>query len=177
MKLPVAEWSSVNRVQAARLHRVPADASGFTIIEVALATFVMAFGIATSIIALQMGFRAIDVARDGTLASQIMQSEIERLRLWPWNNTSTSAVDSICELPASEPVSMSSMFTTSAAIAAKYVVTRTVTADTARPGDVKYITITVTWHSYDGRAHTRTFTTMYAKNGLYDYYYTLAKQS
>lgn len=142
-----------------------------------MATFVMAFGIASSIIALQTGFKAIDVARDGTLASQIMQSEIERLRLWPWNNTSTAAVDSICELLPSETVSLADMFTASEAITGKYTVTRTVTADAGRPDDVRYITIEVAWTSYDGRAHSRSFTTMYSKNGLYDYYYTLAKQS
>ncbi|MEX2044899.1 MAG: hypothetical protein WD941_06055 [Opitutus sp.] len=150
---------------------------GFTIVEVAMATFVMAFGIASSIIALQTGFKAIDVARDGTLASQIMQSEIERLRLWPWNNTSTGAVDSICELPEEETVSLADMFTASETITDKYTVTRTVTVDDDRPDDVRYITITVAWNSFDGRSHTRSFTTMYSKNGLYDYYYTLAQQS
>lgn len=151
--------------------------SGFTIIEVALASFVMAFGIATSIIALQMGFKAMDVARDATLASQIMQSEIERLRLWPWSKaTPAGVVDSITELSASEPVALSSTFTSNAALAAKFTVTRTVTTDPAAPTrDVRYITVTVTWNSYDGRPHSRSFTTLYAKNGLYDYYYTLAK--
>ena len=144
-----------------------------------MATFVMAFGIATSIIALQMGFRSLDVARDATLASQIMQSEIERLRLLPWNNTSTPAHDSIAEfaLDTAENVSLSTMFASNPTLAAKFAVTRTVTADSTRPSDIRYITITVTWSSYDGRSHTRSFTTMYAKNGLYDYYYTLANTS
>jgi Tfp pilus assembly protein PilV len=161
---------------SASTRRRPAD-GGFTILEVAMATFVMAFGIATSIVALQMGFRAIDVARDQTLAAQIMQSEIERLRLWPWSKTvPASVVDSIVELPASESVSLASTFTSNATVAAKFSVSRTITndpADTTR--NVRYITIAVTWKSYDGRAHTRNFTTMYAKDGLYDYYYTLAK--
>lgn len=139
-----------------------------------MATFVMAFGIATSIIALQMGYRAIDVARDGTLAAQIMQSEIERLRLLPWHNSSTAAVDSICELPASETISLATMFTTAAPLTSKYTVARTVSSDSARPDDIRYIGLTVTWRSSDGRPHSRSFTTMYAKNGLYDYYYTLA---
>lgn len=151
------------------------DARGFTVLEVAMATFVMAFGIATSIIALQMGYKAIDVARDSTLAAQIIQSEIERLRLLPWNNTSTVAVDSICELSETpETVPLTTMFTASAALISKYAVTRTVTRDTTRPDHVRYITLEVAWQSYDGRRHTRSFTTMYAKNGLYDYYYTLA---
>lgn len=139
-----------------------------------MATFVMAFGIATSIIAMQMGFKALDVARDSTLAAQIMQSEIERIRLLPWNNASTAAVDSILELPASETVSLATMFAASPELAAKFDVTRTVTADATRPSDVRYITVEVEWNSYDGRAHSRHFTTMYAKDGLYDYYYTLA---
>ena len=146
--------------------------AGFTIIEVAMATFVMALGIASSIIAMQMGFKALNVARDSTLASQIMQSEIERIRLMPWANAS-AAVDSITELPATENVSLATMFTSNTQIAAKFTVTRSVTVDVAR-ADVRYITLSVSWNSYDGRTHTRSFTTMYCKNGLYDYYYTLA---
>jgi Tfp pilus assembly protein PilV len=146
--------------------------AGFTIIEVALATFVMAIGIATSIIALQMGFKSLNVARDTTLAAQIMQSEIERLRMMPWSNP-TVAIDSISELPGSEAVSLASMFTTNPQLAARFAVTRTVTDDGGRPG-VRYITLSVTWNSYDGRSHVRSFTTMYCKNGLYDYYYTVA---
>jgi hypothetical protein len=125
----------------------------------------MAFGIATSIVAMQCGFRAIDVARGNTLASQIMQSEIERLRLKSWAD--------INALPASEAVDVSAMFSANPAIAARFSITRTVTADSSRPDDVKYITLGVSWRSADGLAHRRSFRTMYAKNGLYDYYYTL----
>ncbi len=154
------------------------SAAGFTIVEVAMASFVMALGIATSIIAMQTGFRNLDLARGTTLASQIIQSEMERLRLMPWNNTNTTAVDSICELPASDAVSLADMFDasakTTANIASNYTVTRTVENDSTRPSDVKYITVTVTWKTYDGRSHTRSTKTMYSKNGLYDYYYTVA---
>lgn len=148
---------------------------GFTILEVALAGFVLTFALAGSITTIQAGFRNTDVARGTTLASQIIQSEMERLRLMAWNNTSTTAVDSICELPASEVVSLSTMFGTNSQLSSHYTVTRTVTADATRPDDVKYIKVSVTWQSSDGQSHTRSFQTMYAKNGLYDYYYTNAK--
>ena len=152
-----------------------ASEAGFTIIEVALSAFVLTFGICSSIIALQMGFKALDVARDSTLAAQIMQSEIERLRLLPWNNASTVAKDSIFELDPSEVVPLSSMFTANAALAAKFTVIRTVAPDLdPLRTDVRYITVTVTWTAYSGKSYNRSFTTMYAKNGLYDYYYTLA---
>lgn len=103
-----------------------------------------------------------------------MQSEIERLRLMAWSKTTPAGVvDSITELPSSETVDLTTMFSSNAALAARFAVTRTVTTDPART-DVRYITVSVTWSSSDGKSHTRSFTTMYAKNGLYDYYYTLA---
>ncbi len=151
------------------------NCAGFTIFEVALAAFVMAIGIATAIIAMQMGFKSLNDARDTTLAAQIMQSEIERLRLMAWDRTSDAiAENSIIELPSSATVSLSTMFTSNTALAAKFTVTRTVTADGTRPSEVKNIALSVTWKSYDGRSHTRTFDTIYCKNGLYDYYYTIA---
>lgn len=147
---------------------------GFTIIEVALAASIMALGIATSIIVMQSGFKAIDVARDTTLASQILQSEMERIRLMPWSNTGTTAVDSITELPAKEAVDLSTMFSSSTEIANKFQVVRIVEADSSRPAAVKYITLSVTWRTSDGRSQTRSFRSMYSKNGLYDYFYTVA---
>ncbi len=150
------------------------DTRAFTILEVSLAATVMALGISSSMIAMQTGFKALDVARDTTLASQILQSEIERLRLLSWSNTSTTAIDSITELPETEAVSLATMFSSSTALAEKFQVSRTVVRDERRPDFVRYITISVTWRSYDGRSHTRSFRSMYAKNGLYDYYYTNA---
>ncbi len=141
-----------------------------------MAAFIMALGISSSMLVMQSGFKALDVARDTTIASQILQSEMERLRLLPWNNPSTTAADSICELPASEAVSLATMFSASSALTQKFTVTRMVAADTDPDrADVRYITIRVEWRSYDGRTHTRSFRSMYAKNGLYDYYYTLAR--
>jgi hypothetical protein len=55
-----------------------------------------------------------------------------------------------------------------------YTITRTVTDDSSRPGEVKNINISVRWRTYDLRWHTRSFNAIYARNGLYDYYYTVA---
>ena len=149
------------------------SARGFTILEVALASTIMALGLSTAIFVMQAGFKAIDVARDNTLASQILQSEMERLRLMPWSN-STSALDSITELVTPETVSLSDMFSSSAVLASRFTVERTITPDSTRSGDVRYIRITVTWRTLDVRSQTRSFRSMYAMNGLYDYYTTIA---
>ena len=138
----------------------------FTIVEVAMAAGVLALVIATSIITLQSGFRTLDVARGTTLASQILQSEMERLRMKSWAD--------INAMPAAQTMDGSTFFSSNPDVAGKFMITRTIAADATRPTEVVYITISVTWTTYDKRSHTRTFSSMYAKNGLYDYYYTLA---
>ncbi len=131
-----------------------------------MATCVMALGIATSIIAMQAGFKHLDLARGTTLASQIIQSETERIRLMSWSGVSA--------LPASEIFDGGTSFSNSSKVVGKYSVTRTVTADASRPTEARNIVISVTWNGYDGRSHTRRFDSTYVKNGLYDYYYTVA---
>ena len=142
---------------------------GFTILEVTMATFVLALGIATSIVAIQSGLKFIDVARDTTLASQILQSEIERIRMMSWT--------SVTALPARAEVSLSDMFSSSEALARRFTVTRTVESDAARPSDVRLFTLSVTWRAVDGRTQTRSFQAKYIRNGLYDYFYTVARSS
>ena len=149
-----------------------------------MAAFVMAFAIATSIIALQAGFKTVDIARGTTLASQILQSEMERIRLMSWTSISalSTATDTTAPFPSGSPAGVemfdgATYFSSNPDIAGKYVITRTVTPDSSRAGNVMNIEVSVTWTSIDGRSHTRSFQSMYAKNGLYDYYYTLANPS
>lgn len=155
--------------------------AGFTILEVAMSAFVMAFGIATSIIAMQTGFKSIDLARGTTLASQILQSEIERLRLLNWTTVSAlaTATDTTAPYPTGSPAGIEmfdgTTFFSTNPDAKAFIITRTIAADSTRPSDVMNITVTVSWAGYDGRTHSRSFKSMYAKNGLYDYYYTLAR--
>src|SRR4051812_43090220 len=78
--------------------RMHAGHRGFTIVEVMLAAGLMVLVIATSITVLQTGMRAVDTARNMTLASQICQSALDVLRLQNWTQISA--------LPAEAPVSI-----------------------------------------------------------------------
>ena len=154
----------------------------FTILEVTMATAVMAMGIATSIIAMQQGFKFLDVARGTTLASQIIQSEIERIRMMSWTSVSAlaTATDTTAPVPSGSPAGVemfdgATYFSSSSAIQGDYTITRTTTLDSTRSTEVALITISVQWRTYDGRSQTRSFQMKYMKNGLYDYYYTLAR--
>lgn len=132
-----------------------------------MATFIMALGISTTIIAMQTGFKSLDVARDTTLASQIIQSEVERIRLMNWGD--------ITALDEKEVVDISKMFTSSAKITDRFTVVRTKEDLTGYDGEMKQITVYVTWKGYDGRSHQMSMSTYYAKNGLYDFFYTMAR--
>ncbi|MCU0791711.1 MAG: hypothetical protein MUE42_02400 [Opitutaceae bacterium] len=159
----------------------PRARAGFSLAEVIMATFVMIFGISSCIIVLQGGFRAIDTARNTTLAAQIMQSEMERIRLLPWDTASRDATGNlkpaVIRLPASERIRLPSIFpsgATTSQLDNRFTIIRTVADTPNRNGEMKTITITITWTGIDGSRHNRTSSTEYSKNGLYDYYYTKA---
>ena len=136
-----------------------------------MAAIVMVLGIVTSLTTLQFGMRAVDTARNMTLASQIMQSEMEILRLQNWAQISalpaTATVDPAATISSGTSTTLDAMLNT---IAAHFTCTRTV-ADLSGRADIKLITLTVTWTGVDGRSHSLAYQTRYAKNGLSDYLY------
>lgn len=132
----------------------------FTIIEVMVAAIVLVLGITTAITTLQSGFQAIDTARHYTFASQVMQSELERLRLKSWSQLQTlqESRDSTVAVPA-----------VTGADAGAFTCTRVISD---LKTDMKEIILISNWRGYDGRPHTLRFVTRYSKSGLYDYFYT-----
>lgn len=144
--------------------------AAFTIVEVLVATAVMVFGISSAIIVIQSGFRALDTARNTTLASQIIQSELERVRLLSWT--------AVAALPSTGSLNFADIFPageTTDRIARRFTVVRTAADVHGKTGEIREIALSVTWRGIDGISHTRTSSTQYAKNGLYDYYYTKAR--
>lgn len=163
------------RVAAPRGRR---SSSGFTVVEVMMSAFVLTLGIVTAITALQYGMRQVDTARSMTLAGQIMQSEMEILRLQNWSQiaalqtaqsspTAPTTIDPATTITSGTATALDSMLTT---IANRYTCTRLVEDISGKP-NMKRITLNVAWTGIDGRAHQLTFQTRYAKNGLSDYFY------
>lgn len=134
---------------------------GFTIAEVMMAAAILALAITTSITTIQRAFLSLDSARNVTLASQILQGEIERMRLRDW-----ATIDAYPT--ADTTLTLDPSFTENATVADRFTLTRTVTA--VRDG-MKQITFRVSWRGYDGRAQSRFYTTYYGRNGLYDFFY------
>lgn len=143
-----------------------------------MATFVLALGIATSLTALQYGMRQVDTARNMTLAGQIMQSDLEILRLLNWSqiealqDSQTTPTTEKTVNPADTITSGTSttLDATLTAIATRFTCTRLI-EDITGKADMKLITLRVSWNGIDGREHNLRFQTRYARNGLSDYFY------
>lgn len=112
----------------------------------------------SSVSAITIGFRVMEDARMNTIASQILQSEMENVRLKNWTQISA--------LPASEPFTVQSSINSSSF--SQFTCTRTI-ADVN--SDLKQVVVALTWKSMDGRVHDRRYMTMVGKNGLNDYFY------
>lgn len=149
--------------------------AGFTIVEVALAATVMVLVISTALIVMKAGFSALDSARKTTLAAQILQSEMERIRMLSW-----SRVEALGTTPAT--IDLTTIFPQTTATERKvlaqmqntFTATRTITPLADYSDEIVEITIHITWKGIDGVTHNRSTNTRYCKNGLYNYYYTLA---
>lgn len=124
-----------------------------------MAAIVMVLGITTAILTLQRGFQALDTARHTTYASQVMQSELERLRLKSWGQMQ-ALQDS-----GDTAISVSGIQGTTGS----FRCTRTI-RDLKQ--DMKEIIVASSWTGYDGRSHLVRYITRYSKSGLYDYFYT-----
>ena len=137
----------------------PSRLSGFTLVEVMVASTVLIFGIVTAITTSQRGLQALDTARNLTAASQIMQSEMERIRLLSWTQLQTLQQTGGTTVATSD----------SGADASRFTCTRDITDIKT---DMKQITLTTVWHGYDGGEHTARLITRYGQSGLNDYFYT-----
>ena len=149
---------------AGRLSRPPgppAAVAAFTIAEVAMAVIILAFALTTSITVMQRAYLHLDTARNLEIASNILQCELEKERLFSW-----AAVSNAAYAPT-----MDASFAGNPAVASRFTLSRTLATLANRSSQMVQITLTVTWRNYDGRSLSRSYTTYYTQGGLYAYYY------
>jgi hypothetical protein len=138
--------------------------------EVALAATVLALTLVGMIQVIDSGSEMLDLSRKQTIAAQILQDEIDQLRLMSWSQ--------ITSLPT--PATVISTDATFSTFAQQmggsfpFTGTRTVTyLEPAPPPPATATTVllvqvsfTVTWTGVTGHQYTRTSTTYVGKNGL-----------
>lgn len=125
-----------------------------------IAAAVLLFGIVSALTVLQSGLQAVDSARNYTKAAQLMQNEMERLRLNSWSQI--EALQTSGDARVEVDARLQSHGT-------PFTCTRTIRDLKA---DMKEITLESNWRNYDGRPQNAKLVTRYGKSGLYDYFYT-----
>lgn len=133
---------------------------GFTLVEVMAAATVMILIFVSSMAAITIGFRMLEDARMTTLAGQVLQSEMEDLRLMNWPTFDA--------LPSNGTFSIQSSL--SNASFNKFTCTRKI-SDLNADGTMKEITVAVTWQATNGNQRVRQYKTYIGEDGLNDYYY------
>jgi Tfp pilus assembly protein PilV len=135
---------------------------GITIIEVAMAALIMGLVLATAVTTLQRAFISLQNARDLNIASQMLQSEMEKMRLADWTTVNSFTA-------ASAPVTLDPAFTSNPYVGNRFMLSRSVTDPKT---DTRIITLLVVWRGADNRLLSRRLAMRYSRNGLYDYFYS-----
>lgn len=130
---------------------------GFTLAEIAIATMVMGLVMVSAMMGLRMGFALIETARHNTLASQILQSEMENLRLMNWSELA-SLGDGEFEKDESFQGTQAERFVTNRSVEELSI-------------SFRRITLEVEWEAFNGATLSRRYVTFFSKDGLNDYYY------
>lgn len=154
--------------------RKPTDAQkGFTLIEVALAAMVMAMVLGSSLVVMGRGFKVLDSARAVSYASQVMQSELEKMRLEAWGDgdkAGTGSVGITSYATNLTTIDISKSYFEAGDFASRMTLQRK--AEDIHEGMIK-VTYIVTWATVDQRTMSRTYITYYGKNALYDFFVTV----
>ena len=158
----------------------PADPRGFTLVEVMLASVVLVTIFLGALTALVHGFGMLDTARNTTLAAQIIQSEIEDLRLQPWTALNARPVDTAETVDLAHSIGSTLGAAELAELSQRFTVTRRFANVAGRTGldadgtttipTFKRVTFTVSWTDYHHRPHTRSYETYLGYRGLSDYF-------
>jgi len=127
---------------SATRYSLPATSSGFTIVEVMMASMILVVGFIGMISALTVGSEMIATARRAALANQILQHEFEKIRLKSWSEISAPLADiSATDYTALTPDD-TQFDTAISASGVTFKIARTVTNPTS---NLYEVSLTVTW--------------------------------
>lgn len=140
--------------------------------EVMLGGFVLVTAIGSAFYTMGRGFTSLDSARSLSYASQIMQSEFEKMRLTNWDDIISAykpAKDA--DSATASDVDIDSSYYAESSIGKLMTMTKLAYWAPGHETDKEVILIklTITFKTRDGRSLSRSYITYYAKDGLYDY--------
>ena len=138
-------------------HRFPKCLRGYSLVELMLGVMILGMVIATAFGAMQLGLGMVENSRYNTMATQVLQSEVERLRSMDYATFSA--------LSSSSSFTPQGHFDT--AQLDGYTFSRLI--EDVKTNQ-KLLTLDVKWLDNRGMQHNRRFLTYVTKEGLNDIY-------
>ena len=143
--------------------------SGFTLVEMMVALVFIGVVLVSAFATVNQGYHALETARDYTRVAQVLQSQMEDVRMFSWDELEqihlTTSGDWVQVTLDEEFIEL---------FGDRYRVWRAV--DNRWEGgveltDQKEIRVSAWWQDSQGNAHNKIITTWFTKGGLHDYFY------
>lgn len=148
---------------------------GFTLVEVMVAVIILAAVFVGFYVNLKQGFASVETSRENLRATQIMEQQMETIRLYTWSQINSNGY---------VPTSFTSAFTPDTNGLTRshwvnnlvYTGTVTISANTGMTesyaADHVLVTVSLTWHSdANNTTNSAKMSTLVSKYGLHNYYY------
>lgn len=148
------------------LPRLPKRIGGFSLVEVVIAMAVAGVSVVALLSAISSGMLTMQMARENVRATQIMLEKTETLRLYSWDQLTTTnfLLTSFTEKYDPGSTNESELSYTGTVTIASAPMT------TAYSDEMRQVTVSLSWTT--GRINrSRSFTTYVSRNGLQNYIY------
>jgi prepilin-type N-terminal cleavage/methylation domain-containing protein len=143
---------------------------GMTLMEVVMATGIIAITGAGVISSINYGICIMRIARENQRATQVMLEKLEAIRLYNWTQVTNTGFIPSTFTASYDPTSIGNQGTT-------YYGTMSVTVPTfigATPNysaNLRQFNVSLTWTNAGGLSHARRLSTYVAQNGVQNYVY------
>lgn len=156
---PLARHNGEGNTLPATRYSLPATSSAFTIVEVMMASVILVVGFIGMISAITAGSEMLATARRQALAAQLINHELEKLRLVAWSTTTTvggttfsGGINGLASGPTTltidsqfdSAIAACGLTTDSSVSTNPYIKVERTVADVIS-GSMREVTITVTW--------------------------------
>src|SRR5436190_19982708 len=139
--------------------------SGFTLIEVMIGVLFMAVLFASLYLGRGQGFAVIQTARENLRATQIIQEQMETIRLYAWDQMTNGSV------PGSFTASFDAAMTQSTGrVYSGTIQIDPVPMSESYSNDHRLVTVGLTWTS-GASQHQKQMSALVSRYGLHNYYY------
>jgi Tfp pilus assembly protein PilV len=160
------------RITCSATRKADPARSAFALVEVLISVVVMSVVFAAFFLTFAQGFATMQVARENLRATQILQQQMETIRLYNWDQmTNNGFIPATYYVPFDITRSVSTVAVTNALVyTLQTSIDRVSMPETTYADDHRKVTFTLTWTS-GSKQRQRQMITFVSKYGLHNYYF------